>query len=167
MEWTSYLPTIVPLLIAVGIAVAGLLFADQLARRLRQRGAMPYHVRGARIIVSTIALVVALLVIFIAFGPISAVSSLTFSAILTLAVTLALQTTIGNVIAGFILLRNRVLRLNDTIVISGITGRVVQLGLVTTWLHLEDGNMVSVSNSTLLSGPMINKSARDRLQGEY
>ena len=119
--------------------------ADHLVPRVRRRGFIVYGV----------------------FGSVSTVSGLTFSAILTLAATLALQTTIGNVIAGFILLRNRVLRIDDRIAIGGVSGRVVQLGLVTVWLRLEDGSLVSVSNSNLLSGPLVNRSAGDRLQGEF
>jgi len=134
---------------------------------MRHRGAMPYQVRGARLIVSFLGFAAAALVIYAAFGSVSVVSGLTFSAILTLAATLALQTTIGNVIAGFILLRNRVLRIDDRITISGISGRVVQLGLVTVWLRLDDGSLVSVSNSNLLSGPFVNKSAGERLKGEF
>jgi small-conductance mechanosensitive channel len=95
------------------------------------------------------------------------VSGLTFSAIIGLAATLALQTTLGNIVAGFILLQDRTLRMNDVITVGSITGRVVRIGLVTVWLRLDDGNVASMSNSTLLSGPMINRSAKDRLKGEY
>ena len=167
MGWTSYLPLLIPILAASAVAVGGSLLADRVARRLRHHGAMPYQVRGARLIVTILAFAVAGLILFAAFGSISVVSSLTFSAILTLAATLALQTTIGNVIAGFILLRNRVLRVDDRIQISGIQGVVVQIGLVTVWLRLDDGSIASVSNSSLLSGPMVNRSAGERLKGEY
>jgi len=106
-------------------------------------------------------------VLFVAFGPLTVTSGLTFSAVVGLAATLALQTTIGNVFAGVILLRDRVLRLNDIIQIGGITGQVVRLGLVTTWLRLDDGSLASVSNSNLLTGPLVNRSTAERLKGEY
>ena len=167
MSWTSYLPTIIPLVTAGVIALIGYAVAEWVANMVRQRGAMPYQVRGARVIITSLALVIAGLVLFFAFGSINEVSGLTFSAILTLAATLALQTTIGNVIAGFILLRNRLLRIDDEIQISGIQGRVVQLGMVTTWLRREDGSLVSVSNSTLLGGPLVNRTAGERLKGEF
>ncbi|MGA8664166.1 MAG: mechanosensitive ion channel domain-containing protein [Thermoplasmata archaeon] len=167
MNWTSYLPTVIPLAVAAAVAAGGYLLADRIARRMRHRGAMPYQVRAARLIISFLGFAVAGLIVYGVFGSVSTVSGLTFSAILTLAATLALQTTIGNVIAGFILLRNRVLRIDDRIAIGGVSGRVVQLGLVTVWLRLEDGSLVSVSNSNLLSGPLVNRSAGDRLQGEF
>jgi len=167
VSWTEYLPTIVPLVVATALAVGGYFLSGYSARWLRQHRAPPAAVRWARFAISLTGFLLAGAVLFVAFGPLTVTSGLTFSAIVGLAATLALQTTIGNVIAGFILLRDRVLRLNDHIQIGGVSGTVVRLGLVTTWLRLEDGSLASVSNSNLLSGPLVNKSAGDRLQGEY
>jgi small conductance mechanosensitive channel len=163
----DYLPTIVPIVTATILAVGGYLLSGHSARWLRQHHAPPGAVRWARLGISLTGFLLAGAVLFVAFGPLTVPAGLTLSAILGLAATLALQTTIGNVIAGFILLRDRVLRLNDDIQIAGTRGRVVRLGLVTTWLRLEDGSLASVSNSNLLSGPLINRSTSDRLQGEY
>lgn len=167
MDWPWYLSTVIVLIAAVAILVIGFILSRHVAERLRTRRAPPHAVRGARIAISGIAVALAAAVVFVGLGPLPVVSGLTVSAIVGLAATLALQTTIANVIAGFLLIRHRVLRLNDTIQISSVTGKVVQLGLVTTWLRLDDGSLASVSNSTLLSGPMINRSASDRLRGEY
>ena len=167
MAWPDYLPYIVPLVTAVALAALGYFLSSYSARWLRQKGAPPAAVRTVRVSVSLMGLLLAAAVLFVAFGPLTVASGLTLSAIVGLAATLALQTTIGNVIAGFILLRNRVLRLNDTIQIGGITGQVVRVGLVTAWLRLPDGSLASVSNANLLSGPKVNKSTSDRLKGEY
>jgi len=117
--------------------------------------------------ITVVAVAIAAVTSLSLVGPISLISGLTFSALIGLAATLALQTTLANIIAGFILLQERMLRVNDTITVSGITGRVVQIGLVTVWLRLDDGSVASVSNANLLSGPLINRSAKDRLKGEY
>jgi small conductance mechanosensitive channel len=167
VSWTTYLPTIVPLVLAVVLAVGGYIMSSYSARWFRQRGAPPAAVRWARVVVSLIGFLLAAAVLFVAFGPLTVPGGLTLSAVVGLGATLALQTTIGNVIAGFILLRDRVLRLGDHIQIGGTTGTVVRLGLVTTWLRLDDGSLASVSNSNLLSGPLVNKSVGDRLEGEY
>jgi small conductance mechanosensitive channel len=155
-------------MIAVAIvAIGGYVLSLKASGWMRQHGALPLGVRTARIVISVIAVVLVAAILFISFGPISVVSGVTFSAIVGLAATLALQTTISNLIGGFILLRNRVLRVNDNIQISGTKGKVIRIGLITTWLCQEDGALVSVSNSTLLSGPLVNLSASDRLKGEY
>ncbi|MCI4373540.1 MAG: mechanosensitive ion channel family protein [Thermoplasmata archaeon] len=162
-----YLVEIEAIVVGAVIISIGLITARWAAARLLRRGATPSSIRGTRITISVVAVLIAATAVFIQIGPIGLVSGLTFSAIIGLAATLALQTTLGNIIAGFILLQDRMLRMNDTITISGVTGRVVQIGLVTVWLRLEDGSVASMSNSALLSGPMINRSAGDRLKGEY
>lgn len=162
-----YLAEVEATVAAVVIIALGLFASRWAADRLLGRGATPSSVRGVRIGITVVALAIAGAAVFILIGPIGVVSGLTFSAIIGLAATLALQTTLANIIAGFILLQNRMLRMNDTIAIGGISGRVVQIGLVTVWLRLDDGSIASMSNSSLLSGPMINRSAADRLKGEY
>ena len=152
---------------ATGIVAAGFALAGWAKRRLMGRGAPPASVRWTRIAITTVAVLVAAVVATILLGPIGLVSGLTVSAIAGLAVTLALQTTLGNIIAGFMLVEDRMLRMNDLITVSGVTGHVVRIGLVTVWLRMDDGNLAGVSNLTLLGGPMINRSARDRLKGEY
>ncbi|MGA8711021.1 MAG: mechanosensitive ion channel domain-containing protein [Thermoplasmata archaeon] len=165
--WTTYLPEIEPIVAATGLVVASYLLSGRAAAWLRDRGAPPAAVRWARLAISLTGVLLAAAVLFVAFGPLTTGSGVTLSAVVGLAATLALQTTIGNVIAGFILLRNRVLRLDDRIQISGVNGTVVRLGLVTTWLRMDDGSLASVSNSTLLSGPLVNRSTSERLKGEY
>ncbi len=166
MSWTEYLPTVVPVAVAIALVLGGYVLARRSARWLRQRGAPRQAVRWARLGISLTGILLAAATLFVAFGPLTVPGGLTLSAVVGLAATLALQTTIGNVIAGFILLRDRVLRLDDIIQIGGVTGTVVRLGLVTTWLRLEDGSMASVSNSTLLGGPLVNRSTQGRLEDQ-
>jgi small-conductance mechanosensitive channel len=155
------------IVVAAVLAAGGYVLSRSAASWLRRRGAHPLAVRAVRTVIALIGLALAAAVLFSVFGPVSIVSGLTLSAVVGLGFTLALQTTIGNVIAGYILLRDRLLRLNDDLQISGVRGKVVQVGLVTTWLRLEDGSVASVSNSTLLGGPLINRTAGERLKGEY
>jgi small-conductance mechanosensitive channel len=149
------------------VLLLGAILTRTATSRLLLRGATPQSVRTVRGTVTTIAAIIAAAAVFILIGPISLVSGLTFSAIVGLAITLALQTTLGNIIAGFILLQDRTIRMDDTITIGSVTGRVVRIGLVTVWVRIDDGSLATMSNSTLLAGPMINRSARDRLKGEY
>jgi small-conductance mechanosensitive channel len=74
---------------------------------------------------------------------------------------IAVRTRMANVFAGYILLRNRVLRLRDPVQIGRVSGRVAR---ITTGQRLGDGSRASVSNSNLLSGPLIHRTAGERLQ---
>lgn len=167
-------PTVIPYqnyieaAVVGGVIVAiGVTASSSAAARLLRRGATPVSVRGVRVTITLLSLLIAAVAMFILIGPFSLVSGLTLSAIVGLAATLALQTTLGNIIAGFMLLQDRMLRMNDTITIGSVTGRVVRIGIVTVWLRTEDDDLAGVSNSTLLAGPMINRSAKGRLKGEY
>jgi small-conductance mechanosensitive channel len=167
LGWTEFLPTLLPIAVAFAFAGGGYYVSHIAAKWLRQRQSQPSSVRWARVAITAFGLLLAGATLFVAFGPLTIAGGLTLSAIVALVVSLAISTVIGNVLAGLILLRNRVLRLGDHIKVSGVEGTVVQIGLVTVWLRLDDGSLASISNSTLLSGPMVNRSTQDRLKGEY
>ncbi len=167
IDYTPYIPWIETVAAVAIIMTLGLMGGRSAAAQLMRRGATPQSVRGVRISITLVAAAVAGAAAFVLIGPVGVGLGLTFSAIIGLAATLALQTTLANLIAGFILLQSKMLRMNDTITISGISGRVVQIGLVTSWLRLEDGSVASMSNSTLLSGPLVNRTPKERLKGEF
>jgi small-conductance mechanosensitive channel len=167
MATGSYLVDLEVIVVVAALAGVGYASARFAARSMVERGDAPAHVRGVRVLIWILFVLIGVGAVFDLIGPFTLIGGLTFSAFAGLAVTLALQTTLQNIIAGFILMRNRLLRLYDTIEIGGMKGRVVRVGIVTTWLRLEDGTVASVSNSTLLSGPLRNYSAGERLKGEY
>jgi small-conductance mechanosensitive channel len=97
----------------------------------------------------------------------SLLSSLTVSGIIGLGITLALQSTLSNLLSGIWLLRENVLRLGDNIRILDVEGTVVKLSFRTTWLKTHEGHIVIMSNSTLYNGPFTNLSARERLSKKF
>jgi small-conductance mechanosensitive channel len=124
-------------------------------------------VRALRILLTIGWAAVVAVGLSVSFGPVPLLSTLTVSAIAGIAVTLALQTTLQNLISGFLLLRRRFLRYGDLLLISGVKGTVVSIGLVNCVLRTPEGTLVLVSNSTLLAGPLQNYTAGERLSGEY
>ncbi len=102
-----------------------------------------------------------------ASGLSSLFATLTISGILAVAVSLALQSTLANVISGLLLFSDGVLRLGDTIEYSSAKGKVVRIGLRNTWIKTEPGHIVVVSNSSLSSGPLVNLTATERLSKRY
>ncbi|HMK82403.1 MAG TPA: mechanosensitive ion channel domain-containing protein, partial [Candidatus Bathyarchaeia archaeon] len=67
-------------------------------------------------------------------GLTSEFTALTISGIAAVVLSLALQTTLSNVIAGILILLDNTLRLNDVIQYSGIKGQVVKIGLRNSWI---------------------------------
>lgn len=161
----QFLLEVVFLILVPGIA--GPLTSRWAGNRQKRHGATPAKVRGLRILITVVWVAIVGLGLSVTLGPISFLSTLTFSAIAGIAVTLALTTTLQNLVAGLILLQQRSLRAGDLVQISGVKGTVASFGLVTTVVKLEDGTLVFVSNSNLLSGPLMNLTASKRLSGEY
>jgi small-conductance mechanosensitive channel len=147
--------------------IAGPLIARWAGNREKRAGGSPARVRGVQVLITIAWVALVAIGISATLGPISFLSTLTFSAIAGIAVTLALQTTLQNLVSGIILLNNRFLRVGDLVQFGGMKGGVVGFGLVTTVIKLEDGTLAFVSNSNLLSGPLINFTAGRRLAGEY
>ena len=73
-----------------------------------------------------------------------------------LAVGLALQGTLSNVASGVMLLILRPFRVFDKIRIADTTGLVREIGLFRTELVTDDGNFVSIPNSTIFAGTIVN-----------
>jgi len=96
----------------------------------------------------------------------SYLTALTVSGIAGLAISLALQNTISNVISGVLLQHDGVIHLGDDVQygLGGVRGEVVKLSLRTTWLKTKDGIVVVLSNSNLASGPILNYSSLARLK---
>lgn len=155
------------LVLVVAPCVVGPILTRMVADRAKRRGENPAHVRGIEVTFTVGWVAVAAVGVSLTLGPVSFLSSLTFSAIAGIAVTLALQTTLQNLVSGLILVQNRFLRVGDQIQFSGLKGAVVGFGPVTTVIRLEDGTLLFVSNSNLLSGPLLNFTATKRLAGEY
>ena len=96
----------------------------------------------------------------------SYLTALTLSGIAGLAISLALQNTISNVIAGVLMQHDGIIRLGDDVQYSsgGVRGEVVKLSLRSTWLKTKDGVVVVIGNSNLSGGPILNYSSLGRVQ---
>jgi small conductance mechanosensitive channel len=73
-----------------------------------------------------------------------------------LAIGLALQGTLSNVASGVMLLILRPFRVHENIAVGNAAGTVQEIGLFQTVLVTDDGVYVSVPNSALFSGTIVN-----------
>jgi small conductance mechanosensitive channel len=84
-----------------------------------------------------------------------------------LALGLALQGSLSNVASGVLLLFLRPYRVGDKIVHNGVTGTVQEIGLFRTEMYTDDGLYVSVPNTTIFSGVIINTSRRANRRTDF
>jgi len=129
---------------------------------------------ASRQVVSSVTEIMGVLMLLAGVGVVSTLSgvssyftALTISGIAGLAVSLALQTTLSNIISGILMLHDGVLHVGDDLQYGGpggIRGEVVRVSLRTTWLRTADGTITVIGNSNLAAGPIINRSATKRLE---
>ena len=80
------------------------------------------------------------------------------ASVLTLAVSLALQNILANVIGGFTLLYTKPFSSGDFVEIAGQSGTVNEIGLTYTKLATPDNKVISIPNSAVIAAQIINYS---------
>ncbi len=134
-----------------------------ITRLASKAGVAPAIVRDIREGLSVLMVAAAITGIARFTGLTSEFTTLTISGVAGLAMSLALQTTLSNIISGLLMFHDNVLRLGDEIEYSGIKGKVVKMGFRSTWVQAADGAIVVISNTSLASGPLTNRTAKTRL----
>lgn len=156
------------IILEIIFAVSVSFFAGEIVIRVITKGAKRARIskpiiRNVREVVTALWVVISIAWVLQIVGLTSLLTSLTVSGIVGLAISIGLQNTISNIIAGIFLLQDNALHTGDVILIGSVKGEVVKLGLRNTWLRNEVGEIVIISNSTLSAGPMTNYTARERL----
>ena len=80
------------------------------------------------------------------------------ASVLTLSISLALQNALANVFGGFTLLYTVPFHSGDFVEIGAESGTVVEIGMTYTKLCTPDNKMISIPNSTVVSGDIVNYS---------
>ena len=73
----------------------------------------------------------------------------------------AMQETLSNFAAGFMLLLYRTYDIGDVIEAAGASGIVEGMNLINTTMQTEDGNVVTIANGKILGGVIKNKKRSD------
>ncbi len=79
---------------------------------------------------------------------------------LLVGLAIVLRTTLGNLIAGFVLRAGRAIKVGDLIAVAGREGRVRSITLRATEIEMDDKASFIVPNSTLIASPVLNRTHR-------
>lgn len=158
----------VELAVSLGvILIVGTLLTRLVHGIARRAGASKQVVSSITELMGVLMLLAAVGVLSTLTGLSSYLTALTISGIAGLAISLALQTTLSNIISGILMLRDGVVHLGDDLQYGGpggLRGVVVRVSLRTTWLKTPDGVISVIGNSTLAAGPILNYTAGARLR---
>ena len=88
-------------------------------------------------------------------------SIVALASVLTLAVSLALQNMLANVIGGFTILSTTPFHSGDYVEIAGQGGTVAEINMTYTKLLTPDNKLISIPNSAVIAAQIVNYSAQD------
>lgn len=85
---------------------------------------------------------------------------------LGIVIGMAARQTLGAVLAGFVLMFSRPFEIGDWVSIGDHEGTVTEITIINTRLRSFDGEVVTLPNDEVRSGPVIDRSRRNRLRIE-
>ena len=155
-------PWSIKILLALLIFVVGQLIAKIISKAV---GKVLSHTKLDKILIDFIqSLLGAILMIIVIIAALDQLGVNTNSVIAILgaaglAVGLALQGSLQNFAAGFMLLIFRPFKAGDFVEAAGIAGSISKIGIFSTIMHTGDNKQVTIPNGTIYSSNIINYSA--------
>src|SRR5438067_3408485 len=155
----------------VAIAAAVFLAVSALARvvdwRLSRRKLPPEALTRYRVLrrsITSAILVVGFFSALLVIPQVRAVAGglLASSAVVGIVVGFASQRTLGNFVAGVLIAFTQPLRLGDTVTIVDAPGVVEEIGLIYTFVRLDNGDRLVIPNEKLASDTIRNSTIRSR-----
>ena len=108
-----------------------------------------------RTAVKSVLLVILFLIVASSLG-IDVTGIVALASVVTLAISLALQNLLANVIGGFTLLYTHPFRSGDFVEIAGQSGTVHEVGIAYTKLIAADNKLISIPNNAVVSAEITN-----------
>ena len=88
-------------------------------------------------------------------------SIVALASVLTLALSLALQNMVSNIIGGFTILYTHPFRSGDYVEIAGQGGTVVEINMTYTMLSTPDNKQIAIPNSAVVAAQIVNYSTAE------
>lgn len=149
---------------AVVILVAGVL-AIRVVMKLIQTSLEKSHLEKAAhsliVSLSRAAMYILLFLIAASALGIDVSSIVALASVLTLALSLALQNMVSNIIGGFMILYTHPFHSGDFVEIAGQSGTVREINMTYTVLATADNRIVSIPNSAVGAAQIVNYSGAD------
>ena len=155
------------LAIVVGVMVVTIVVARLIDRRIARRDLPPEAITRYRILrrsITTTIIFVGLLSALLVIPQVRAVAGglLASSAVIGIVVGFASQRTLGNFVAGLLIAFTQPLRLGDSVAVDDTEGVVEEIGLIYTFVRIENGDRLVIPNETLVSDTIRNSTIRSR-----
>ena len=155
-------------LIVVGVVMLITVAIARLTdRRIARRQLAPEAITRYRVVrrsVTTAIVFVGLLSALLVIPQVRAVAGglLASSAVVGIVVGFASQRTLGNFVAGLLIAFTQPVRLGDDVVLEDMRGVVEEIGLIYTFVRMDNGDRLVIPNEKLASDTIRNSTIRSR-----
>jgi small-conductance mechanosensitive channel len=155
-------------LVVVGVVLLVTVVVARITdRRIARRQLAPEAITRYRVLrrsVTTAIVFTGLLSALLVIPQVRAVAGglLASSAVIGIVVGFASQRTLGNFVAGLLIAFTQPVRLGDAVVIEGTAGVVEEIGLIYTFVRVDNGDRLVIPNEKLASDTIRNSTIRSR-----
>ena len=159
-EWFSSV-ALVNLLPMVIVTVAGLLIIRLVMTVVKRALAKSRLEKAAHSLIISLTRIVLYVLLFLIVASglgIDVTGVVALASVLTLAISLAVQDALTNVIGGFTLLSTHPFSSGDYVEVAGQSGTVQEIGMIYTRLTTPDNKLISIPNSAVVSSQIVNYS---------
>lgn len=153
------------IVIVIAVAIIGFLIVKiilAVTRKLVNKSKLKGIAGNFIVTILKIALVFIYLITILRVIGIDTSSFVALFTVGTLAISLAIQSVISNFASGIILVTNHPFKEGDFVEIAGISGTVEQITLFSTKVRTPDNKMISVPNSSVSGGNIVNYSTEEK-----
>lgn len=155
-EWT--LVKLVPAVIVLVLGILVIRIIRTLVSRALERSKLEKAAHSLiRSVISVMMYALLGLIVASSLG-IDVTSIVALASVLTLALSLSIQNALTNVIGGFTLLYTHPFKSGDFVEIAGRSGMVSEIGMSYTVLVTGDNKRISIPNSSVVAGDIVNYS---------
>lgn len=82
----------------------------------------------------------------------------------SIAISFATSTIIQNFVSGALIFGDKAFKVGDIIVVQNFKGKVSKIGIRTTILEDEDGNLIFIPNSIFITNPVVRKKTVNKIK---
>ena len=150
--WNKFFPVLI--ILVVGILISRIVMS--IVKRTLSKSKLEKAAHGLICSVVRVVLYGLLILICASALGIDVTGVVALASVVTLAVSLALQNSLTNLIGGFTLLYTHPFASGDFVEVAGQSGTVQEIGMAYTKLTTPDNKMVSIPNSSVVAAQIVN-----------
>ena len=156
---TTLTTNLVPALLILIIGILAIRIVNKIIKTALAKTKMEKAAHSLILSVANVTLYILLGLIVATKLGIDVTSIVALASVLTLAVSLALQNMLANVIGGFTILSTSPFHSGDYVEIAGQAGTVSEINMSYTKLMTPDKKLISIPNSAVVAAQIVNYSA--------